>query len=407
MLPKAPKAPITCNWVRSNVTDSTLADFVKTGYLPKKEVMPYRAPDPSEERPQPKDGEVVIFADHMSRGFAPPGSKFFRDVLHFFDLRPQDIGPNSVSNICNFQVFCEVYLGEEPSLLLFRELFYLNRQNECANGPSLELGGISIQRRRDCLFPYAEPPSHPKDWNQTWFYCQDTSPADENPLPGFRALRLESNHPLPDKLSQAERQPLTPTINKIRALLGNGLNGIDLVRVWISWRVIPLSRRLGLMCDYTGRKDDPLRHSPNDLPEDVIDDMTKSLLNESLADCGRTGLSPFCKANPAPAANDKFWKVKYDHEAAKKARNVKKAARRAAPRKKGSKPSASDLLHLEDTSESEEDTGATHEAIEEIYESQRQTRTSKDADLSSGLPEASRKRRTECTSKAQQEGEEK
>ena len=158
-----PKAPITCNWMRSNVTNETLADFVKSGYLPKKDVMSYRAPDPSEERPQPKDGEVLIFADHMSRGFAPPGSKFSRDVLNFFDLRPQDIGPNSVSNICNFQVFCEVYLGEEPSLLLFRELFYLNCQNECANGPSLELGGISIQRRRDCLFPYAEPPSHPKD----------------------------------------------------------------------------------------------------------------------------------------------------------------------------------------------------------------------------------------------------
>ena len=46
-----PKAPITCNWMRSNVTDDTLANFVKSGYLPKKEVMSYRAPDPSEERP--------------------------------------------------------------------------------------------------------------------------------------------------------------------------------------------------------------------------------------------------------------------------------------------------------------------------------------------------------------------
>ncbi|XBI52493.1 hypothetical protein VPH35_034857 [Triticum aestivum] len=439
MPPKAPKAPITCNWMRSNVTDGTLADFVKMGYLPKKEIMSYRAPDPSEERPQPRNGEVVIFADHMSRGFAPPGSKFFREVLNFFDLRPQDIGPNSVSNICNFQVFCEVYLGEEPSLLLFRELFYLNRQNECANGPSLELGGISIQRRRDCLFPYAEPPSHPKDWNQTWFYCQDTSPADESPLPGFRALRLEPNHPLPDKLSQAERQPLIPTINKIKALLGNGLNDIALVRVWISWRVIPLSRRPGLMCAYTGRKDDPLRHSPNDLPEDVVDDMTKSLLNESLADCGRIGLNPFCQANPAPAANDKFWKVKYDHEAAKKARKAKKAARRAAPRKKGSRPTALELLQLSDSSESEDDTGASNPVTEEvtilssdseplprpkvrivtrkvrfshplayqdpqfilkqqIHESRRHTRTNKDADLSSGLPEASRKRRTKVIS---------
>ena len=28
MPPKAPKAPITCNWMRSNVTDETLANFV-------------------------------------------------------------------------------------------------------------------------------------------------------------------------------------------------------------------------------------------------------------------------------------------------------------------------------------------------------------------------------------------
>ena len=108
---------------------------------------------------------------------------------------------------------------------------------------------------------------------------------------------------MPDKLSPAERQPLAPTINKTKALLGNGLNGIDLVRVWIAWQVIPLSRRPGLMCDYTGLNNDPLRHSPDDLPEDVVDDMTKSLLNESLADCGKVGLSPFCKANPAPTVS--------------------------------------------------------------------------------------------------------
>ena len=158
-------------------------------------------------------------------------------------------------------------------------------------------------------------------------------------------------------------------------------------------------------------------------------------------------------------AGDKFWKVKYDHEAAKKARKAKKAARKAAARKKGNKPSASDMLHLEDTSESEvaldslgsffnylidtdyhqEDTGANHVAIEEvtiissdseplprqkgrrvtrkvrfshplayqdpqfllkrqIHESRRQTRTSKDAELSSGLPDVTRKRRTEVIS---------
>ena len=89
--------------------------------------MHYRAPDPGEEKPQPKDGEVIVFTDHMNWGFSPLGSKFFQDVLHFFQLHPQDIGPNSMSNICNFQVFCEVYLQEEPSVELFREYVYLNR----------------------------------------------------------------------------------------------------------------------------------------------------------------------------------------------------------------------------------------------------------------------------------------
>ena len=105
MAPKAAKARVTCNLVPYTVTKSKLVEFVKSGHLPKKEAMSYRAPHPSEEIPQPKDGEVIVFTNHMNRGFAPPGSKFFREVLAFFDLRPQDIGPNSVSNICNFQVF--------------------------------------------------------------------------------------------------------------------------------------------------------------------------------------------------------------------------------------------------------------------------------------------------------------
>ena len=65
---------------------------------------------------------------------------------------------------------------------------------------------------------------------------------------------------------------------------------------------------------------------------------------------------------------------------------VKKAARKAAPRKKGSKPSTSDMFHLDDTSELEvtldslgsffnhlidtdyqqEDTGASNPVIEEV-----------------------------------------
>ena len=57
------------------------------------------------------------------------------------------------------------------------------------------------------------------------------------------------------------------------------------------------------MCNYSGKKDDPQRHSPDDLPHHVVNDMTNCLLNESLIDCGKVGLRPFCKTNPAPVVS--------------------------------------------------------------------------------------------------------
>ena len=97
------KSFYACNWVPSRVTEEELNGCVATGALEKKDDIHWRAPGP-ENPPEPKDGEVVVFLDHLSRGFKPPGSKKFRDVLHFFQLHPQDIGPNSVSNVCNFEV---------------------------------------------------------------------------------------------------------------------------------------------------------------------------------------------------------------------------------------------------------------------------------------------------------------
>ena len=156
------KTVTSCNWVTSRVTEQALDENVQVGVLAAKNVIHWRALG-VETIPEPKEGEVVVFTDHMLRGFTPPGSRNFCDVLHFLQLHPQDIGPNSVTNICNFQVFCEVYLQQEPTVELFREFYYLNRQTKFTDGLSLELGGISIQRQKDATFPAAKLSSHPKD----------------------------------------------------------------------------------------------------------------------------------------------------------------------------------------------------------------------------------------------------
>ena len=77
------KTATACNWVVSRVTEEDLNEYVQTGVLAKKDVIRWRVSH-TETPPEPKDGEVVVFVNHMNRGFSPPGSKFSRDVLHFF-----------------------------------------------------------------------------------------------------------------------------------------------------------------------------------------------------------------------------------------------------------------------------------------------------------------------------------
>ena len=118
------KRKIACNWSKSNIRESRLEDYVEMGYLPDKSEVSWRVPDEDETSPQPGPGEVIVFADHITRGFRPPGSLFFRTVLDYFQIRPQDLSPNSILNIAHFVVLCEAYLCIEPNLPLFLEFFY-------------------------------------------------------------------------------------------------------------------------------------------------------------------------------------------------------------------------------------------------------------------------------------------
>ena len=101
----AAPAATQVNWTKSTVTTLMLQEYVNCGELPPKTEISWRAAG-EEIRPNPKEGEVVVFLDHVQRGFRPPpGSLFFRRVLKYYGLRPQDIAPNSVLNISNFVVF--------------------------------------------------------------------------------------------------------------------------------------------------------------------------------------------------------------------------------------------------------------------------------------------------------------
>ena len=82
--------------------------------------------------------------------------------------------------------------------------------------------------------------------------------------------------------------------------MANGLTGIDFVPCWISWSVLPLSRRPSLMCEYIGGLKDPQRHIDIQLTEDEVTEAVKKMLDEPVEVCSRVGLSPFYASNKLP-----------------------------------------------------------------------------------------------------------
>ena len=83
--------------------------------------------------------------------------------------------------------------------------------------------------------------------------------------------------------------------------MANGLTRVDFVRCWVSCSILPLSRRPGLMCEYTGDVKDPQRHINIQLTDAEVTEAVKKMLDIPVAECTKTGLSPFCPSNKPPA----------------------------------------------------------------------------------------------------------
>lgn len=299
-LKQKPSQSISANWAKSTVTTEKLEELAESGVLPPQSEISWRAPE-EESRPSPDSGEVVVFLEHVIRGFRPPGHPFFREVLHHYKLRVSDIGPNSILNICHYIVVCESYLCIAPNLALFLELFQCKPCRESTDGPLLVCGGVAIQRRKKSLMPTLNLHTHVKHWQKTFFYCKDTSRPGEKPLPGFSTDTLSLSDNLSAFASEADRETIQPLLHKLAALAAHGLCGLNLIKTWISCRIQPNSIRPKLLCEYSGHLTDSLRYSEKSYPAADVNKAIKNFLAEKVEVIRSiSGLSPFTRSNPAP-----------------------------------------------------------------------------------------------------------
>ncbi|KAE8808105.1 hypothetical protein D1007_15533 [Hordeum vulgare] len=97
--------------------------------LPSVELMAARVPE-AENSPATSDGEVVVFAEHFARVFGLPMSNFFFHFVMHFGLQPHHLAANAVLQLASYITLCESFLGTEPCLDLWRQLFYFKQQSK-------------------------------------------------------------------------------------------------------------------------------------------------------------------------------------------------------------------------------------------------------------------------------------
>ena len=67
----------------------------------------------NETERQPQEGECILFATHIDRGFSLP-HPFFRGFLNFFGAQLHHFSPNTITYLVAFVSMCENFLGCRP-----------------------------------------------------------------------------------------------------------------------------------------------------------------------------------------------------------------------------------------------------------------------------------------------------
>ena len=84
-----PKGWIQGDWIHSRITQEDLDDLAERGLIPYDSA---RLPG-KESEPQPREGERVLLATHVDRGFSLPPHPFFRGFLNFFGAQLHHFTP--------------------------------------------------------------------------------------------------------------------------------------------------------------------------------------------------------------------------------------------------------------------------------------------------------------------------
>ncbi|KAK1612372.1 hypothetical protein QYE76_036045 [Lolium multiflorum] len=227
----------------------------------------------NELEPAPEPGEAVVFTAHFERGFGLPASNFFCQFLDFYELQPHHLPGNAIFYLSCFVSFMEAYIGLLPTLEAFARFFCLRinsvqGKNIPKPKPPTQCGSCIISARQGSPFFKFSGLESCRAWQQTFFYVRNKGAADFINLPAC-------NPGTPSKANWKHNPGNTHIeTNRIVRFMDQFIKDTnifsdDIIRVFISRRVLPLQRRAHKMSQMYGRCDPTKITSCTLSPEDV------------------------------------------------------------------------------------------------------------------------------------------
>ncbi|KAK1614286.1 hypothetical protein QYE76_019803 [Lolium multiflorum] len=289
-------------WMGSDVTQAEIDWLYRSRRIP--EEVFCRIPG-QELKPAPQPGEYVVFAAHFERGLGLPVLDFFRDFLDFYELQPHHLPGNSIFYLSSFTAFMEGYTGITPSVDNFSYFYYL-RKNSIQDTtlsqpkPFVRCGGCILSPRQGSVFYKLTGLESVRTWQKSFFYVRNGGPEDFINLLGYVPGPPAMTNWLHNPKDHKESKRVANYINLSKE--ETNLSSDDIVRSFLSRRVLPLQRRAHKMSQISGQRD-PTRITTFSLsPKDLIL-KAKQIYRNTLRPDGKYGLKPYSRNDPPPRDN--------------------------------------------------------------------------------------------------------
>ncbi|KAK1694201.1 hypothetical protein QYE76_010898 [Lolium multiflorum] len=294
-------------WMGSSVSQYEIDWLYRSRRIP--EGVSCRIPG-DEIEPVLQPGERVVFLAHFERGFGLPVSSFFRDFLDFYKLQPHHLPGNAIFYLSCYVTFMEAYIGIRPTRETFARFFAL-RINSVQGldipkpKPPVQCGSCIIGSRQASPFFKFSGLESCRSWQGTFFYVKNTGAADLIDLPPFDpAPPTKTNWSYNPKESHNETNRIIRFMKQ--RMKDTDLCSDDIIRTFISRRVLPLKRRAHKMSEMYG-PGDPTKITGLPLSKKDVVLKARQICQTSMPEDWEWGLRPFSSTNPpTQEAKDRF-----------------------------------------------------------------------------------------------------